>query len=173
MALATHHSLQAPVPAAIESPPNPPRLAAGYSPRCSLQSHTYGSAGGPCPPTPPSLVLWRAMWSEWNAAINWKIFTRVPLKVSCAPVPSISLENWGNTGFKVGWIEVVSKLVTCLYSWALYLFAIFIELIFCISFRNCSAISLSDWKIEWIRDQCNFRRTSPDSEETSAGIRWG
>ena len=27
-------------------PPNPPRLAAGYSPRCSLRSQTYGSAGG-------------------------------------------------------------------------------------------------------------------------------
>ena len=32
-------------------PPNPPRLAAGYSPRCSLRSQTYGSAGGtPCTP---------------------------------------------------------------------------------------------------------------------------
>ena len=34
-------------------PPNPPRLAAGSTPRCSLRSHTYGVGGG---------SYWKVVW---------------------------------------------------------------------------------------------------------------
>ena len=34
-------------------PPNPPRLAAGSRPRCSLRSHTYGLGGG---------SYWKVVW---------------------------------------------------------------------------------------------------------------
>ena len=49
-------------------PPNPPRLAVGSSPRCSLRSQTYGSAGGaPCTPHFYCKELWGVVksYGEW------------------------------------------------------------------------------------------------------------
>ena len=48
-------------------PPNPPRLAAGSTPRCSLRSHTYGVGGG---------SYWKVVWGLVKGVTNGGARTR-------------------------------------------------------------------------------------------------
>ena len=48
-------------------PPNPPRLAAGSTPRCSLRSHTYGVGGG---------SYWKVVWGLVKGVTTGGVRTR-------------------------------------------------------------------------------------------------